>query len=115
MDHCIVKLSCYPCTLILPLGIIISIFLHGTDHRHSFGTSHNILIKAIFVHYEDCVVTYRYLINHYKSVSIIGVVNNTIIILCIDQIQDMICDGTIHYQHYSNFLVNSFSINLHYS
>ena len=82
MNHHLVKLSCNICTLILLLSIVFSILLQGTDHRHSFGVAHIIVIKPIIVACENNVMSYRYCIKNYRPVSILGVVNNTILSVC---------------------------------
>ena len=85
MTHRVVKFYFYLLTLILSLIIVVSVFLHDTKYRHSFGVPHIIVINSIIVCCEDHDESSRSCINHYKPVSIIGVVYNTILLLYVSR------------------------------
>ena len=81
ITHRLVQFYRYLCTFILSMSIVLSILLHGTEHRHFFCVANIVVINYVSVCCEDNVLSYRSCINHYKSGSILGIVHNTIISL----------------------------------
>ena len=80
VTHSLVNFSCHLCTLIFLLIVLLFIFLHIIENRHSFGVSHIIIINSVVFLCEYHIMFSRCCINHYKLVSVLGVVYNTIFV-----------------------------------